>query len=155
MPLQNKLAHCAKESKHSSSIPIAWKDLMLGYRLSIIMAALLCMSLLNCNLYDMYPISDMTQDRMYNLYIVHTPFLSFPCLLIRIYMQHKHDGKSQITERPKDSRARFLQQLSQIGGDKQYFFSFTSCKYRLLDVNEKNVICSRTSFDLRSLRAQK
>ena len=34
------------------------------------------MSLLNCNLYDMYPISDMTQDRMYNLYIVHTPFLS-------------------------------------------------------------------------------
>jgi hypothetical protein len=37
------------------------------------------MSLLNCNLYDMYPISDMTQDRMYNLYNVHTwgrPFLS-------------------------------------------------------------------------------
>ena len=76
MPLQKKIAHNAKESKHSSSIPIAWKDLMLGYRLSIIMAALLCMSLLNCNLYDMYPISDMTQDRMYNLYIVHTPFLS-------------------------------------------------------------------------------
>jgi hypothetical protein len=41
MPLQKKIAHFAKESKHSRSIPIAWKYLMLGYRLSIIMAALL------------------------------------------------------------------------------------------------------------------